>query len=199
MKLSNYIKTLGLTVALTVPMYKAPIYAHTSEKDTFEKVVPPPEGCSDFEILNTAPNPEVTINGEVQNAAIVVDLSKNILFKYDSLGVAEKAYLVASGKPSTPTDKGVRIVTHIERYPYRTAPASSKRRKNPADYGPNIICLNKINPENGEQSSTGEFIHGNNNKSSIGKYASHGCIRMDNEVIKQLSKEVKRGDIVIIK
>ena len=43
------------------------------------------------------------------------------------------------------------------------------------------------------------LLHGNSNKSSLGKYASLGCIRMDNEVIKQLSKEVKRGDIIIIK
>ena len=199
MKISNYIKTLGLTLAIAAPMYKAPLYAQLSEKDRFEKVVPPPEGSSDSAVLNAAPNPEISIHGKVQKAVIVVDLSKNVLFKYDSLGVAEKAYLIASGKPNTPTDKGVRIVTHIEKYPYRTAPKSTKRRKNPGAYGPNIICLNKINPDNGEQSRTGEFIHGNSNKSSLGKYASLGCIRMDNEVIKQLSKEVKRGDIIIIK
>ena len=145
MKISNYIKTLGLTLAIAAPMYKAPLYAQLSEKDRFEKVVPPPEGSSDSAVLNAAPNPEISINGKVQNAVIVVDLSKNVLFKYDSLGVAEKAYLIASGKPNTPTDKGVRIVTHIEKYPYRTAPKSTKRRKNPGAYGPNIICLNKIN------------------------------------------------------
>lgn len=116
MKISNYIKTLGLTLAIAAPMYKAPLYAQLSEKDRFEKVVPPPEGSSDSAVLNAAPNPEISINGKVQNAVIVVDLSKNVLFKYDSLGVAEKAYLIASGKPNTPTDKGVRIVTHIEKY-----------------------------------------------------------------------------------
>ncbi len=48
-------------------------------------------------------------------------------------------------------------------------------------------------------SQTGQFIHGNNDISSLGKYASLGCIRMDNEVIKKLAKEVKRGDIVVIR
>ena len=46
--------------------------------------------------------------------------------------------------------------------------------------------------------SNGEFIHGNNNPASIGTYASHGCIRMDNDVIVQLSKEVKPGSYVLI-
>ena len=81
MKISNYIKTLGLTLAIAAPMYKAPLYAQLSEKDRFEKVVPPPEGSSDSAVLNAAPNPEISINGKVQNAVIVVDLSKNVLFK----------------------------------------------------------------------------------------------------------------------
>ena len=32
MKISNYIKTLGLTLAIAAPMYKAPLYAQLSEK-----------------------------------------------------------------------------------------------------------------------------------------------------------------------
>ena len=46
---------------------------------------------------------------------------------------------------------------------------------------------------------TGEFIHGNKNPDSLGKYASKGCMRMDNEVIQYLAPQMKRGDIVIIK
>ena len=45
----------------------------------------------------------------------------------------------------------------------------------------------------------GEFIHGNNDSTSIGKKVSMGCIRMDNNVIKYLSGVVKRGDFVVIK
>ena len=57
----------------------------------------------------------------------------------------------------------------------------------------------KLDPKTGEQTRTGEFIHGNNNVNSLGKYASNGCIRMDNEIIKQFALEIKAGDIVIIK
>ena len=59
--------------------------------------------------------------------------------------------------------------------------------------------LNKVDTKTGEQSPTGEFIHGNNNPSSIGRYASHGCIRMDNEVIKKLAAETEKGTYVLIK
>lgn len=158
----------------------------------------PPSGTSSKKVLLGAPDPYVTIEGELKTATIVVDLSQNTLYKYDEFGNAEAAYLVASGKKSTPTSTGVRVVTHVETYPYRTAPRKAKRRRSPRDYGPKIICLETVNPKTGERGITGEFIHGNNNPSSIGKYASHGCIRMDNEVIKELAAQVKKGDIVLI-
>ena len=157
-----------------------------------------PKGCTSSCLLASAPSSDIYINTEMKKATIVVDLSKNYLYKYDSNGNPTEVFLVASGKKSTPTDTGIRIVSHVETYPYRNASKATKRRRNPKAYGPKIIILNKLNPTNGEQSSCGEFIHGNNDPSSIGKYASLGCIRMDNEVIKELSKQVKRGDIVKI-
>lgn len=197
MKILNPLRTFALAAVAAAPLLTTPVYSQAPKQDTFERTVPA-SGSSTFNALVGAPSSKITIEGVERNAVIVVDLSKNILYKYDEKGVPETAYLVASGKESTPTHTGVRIVTHIETYPYRNAPRASKRRRNPGAYGPKIICLDKLNPKTGEKSLTGEFIHGNNNPSSIGKYASLGCIRMDNEVIKQLSQEVKRGDIVII-
>lgn len=194
----NSIRTFALSTVMAVPLLAVPVASQTIKQDTFEYSIPA-SGTSDKNKLVGAPPADVTIAGMKHKAAIVVDLSKNVLYKYDSDGNPQAAYLVASGKKSTPTHTGVRIVTHTETYPYKTAPAKSKRRRAPRDYGPKIICLNKVDVKTGEQSPTGEFIHGNNNPNSIGKYASHGCIRMDNEVIKQLSQQVKRGDIVIIK
>lgn len=169
--------------------------------DTFEKSIDKvtPQGSTEKSILLFAPSPNIEIQGDMKKARIVVDLSKNILYKYNDNGEAEVAYLVASGKKNSPTDVGVRMVTHVETYPYKSAPAATKRRRNPNDYGPRIICLETVNPKTGAKGSTGEFIHGNKNPNSLGKYASLGCIRMDNEVIKKLAKQVKRGDIVIIK
>lgn len=176
------------------------ISSEKQSEDVFEKVSEiSPQGSTGKTILLNAPSPDIEIMGVMRTAAIVVDLSKNILYKYDEFGNAQKAYLVASGKKSSPTDEGIRVVTHIEKYPYSSAPPSTKRRKKPWDYGPRIICLETIDPQTGVKGKTGEFIHGNNNPNSLGKYASLGCIRMDNEVIKELSTQVKKGDIVILK
>lgn len=158
-----------------------------------------PKGNNEPYILREAPSPWLEVQGELKSARIVVDLSKNILYKYNELAEPEMAYLIASGKKSTPTNTGVRIVTNIEKWPYKTAGLATKRRKNPNDYGPRAIIVQKLNPITGEKSSTGEFIHGNNNPKSLGKYASKGCIRMDNQVIRELAKQIKKGDLVIIK
>lgn len=172
-----------------------------ADNDVFEKtaVVVPPEGTTDENVLLMAPDPVIYVEGEKRFAKLVVDISQNVLYKYSDFGEPQAAFLIASGKKNTPTDTGVRIVSHIESYPYRNAPASTKRHNQPWNYGPRAIILQKLDPDTGERSSTGEFIHGNNNPASLGKYASLGCIRMDNEVIKQLAREVKRGDIVIVK
>ncbi len=192
--------TLGaLAVGGTILFSPMAAKAQT-QKDTFEYTQTiPPQGTTDSLALKAAPNPQVKVKGEVKNAVFVVDLSKNVLYHYDENGKALEAFSIASGKPSTPTHEGVRIVSHVESYPYRNAPKTTKRYKNPRDYGPRAIILDKINPITGETSYYGEFIHGNKDASSIGKYASQGCMRMDNEVIKRLAKQVKRGLLVVIK
>jgi len=171
--------------------------------DIFTSLITP-QGVTDKSALKIAPNPDIVINGEKKKAGIIVDISKNILFRYDKDGNPVNAFLIASGKKSTPTDTGVRIVTHKEKFPYRGAPRRAKRRRAPRDYGPMIICLNKIDPETGKQSSTGEFIHGCRSyektfESTPDRYVSHGCMRMDNDVIKELAPTVEKGEIVIIK
>lgn len=200
MKILNNIKALAITSTLLAGI-AAPqmLYSQTVTKpDTFTRTVKP-EGTFDKTFLAGAPDSEIVIAGEKQLATIVVDLKTNVLYKYNESGEPEAAYLIASGKSSTPTHTGVRIVTHTEKYPYRTAPTNSKRRRNPRDYGPKILCLNKLDPKTGEQSVTGEFIHGCRNENCLGKYVSHGCMRMANDVITELADIVKPGSIVVIK
>lgn len=200
MKIPSIIKTISIGCMISaLPISTNRAFAQTEEIDDFIVVTAPPEGTSEKDVLAGAPQPNVKIKGQMKTAKFVVDLSKNVLYKYNIQGKPEIAYMIASGKPSTPTSKGVRVVTHTETYPYKTAPAHTKRRRNPSAYGPKIILLNKLDPNTGEISDIGEFIHGNNNFDSLGRYVSHGCMRMDNEVIKQLAAETKRGDIVIIK
>ncbi len=165
-----------------------------------EQNFPPSEGSNDEKFLAAAPSPYVDIQGKSMSAIIVVDTKTNVLYKYNEKGVPEMAYRIASGKKSTPTHKGVRIISHTEDYPYRSA-YGSKRKRNPKDYGPHIIILRKIDTQTGETASIGEFIHGNRNAQAVkdGLYVSHGCMRMNNDVITQLYKQVKAGQLVIIK
>lgn len=198
MKIANFVKAAGAAIAISaMPVIYTPIYAN-SKTDTFERVVTP-AGTTDSLTLKNAPAPEVDIKGKIHKAVIVVDIERNTLYKYDNEGNAKGAYLVATGAVGTPTKQRVSVISHTEKFPYKYAPKNSKRRRNPYPYGANIIVLDKLDPKTGETSSTGQWIHGNNKVSSLGKQASHGCVRMDNEVIKQLSQEVKRGDIVLFK
>lgn len=206
---------LGITAIAGTFLFAAPkagVHSRIAQKpDTFEyvqkadstiseaNVLPPVHGTSDSLILSKAPSPKLTVKGEMKNAAIVVDLSKNILYHYNDSGKPQTAYLVASGKTNSPSKEIVSIVSHIETYPYKSAPKNTKRYRSPRSFGPKAIILDKLDTLKNERIQSGQFIHGNNDFSSLGKYASLGCIRMDNEVIKELAQKVKRGDLVIFK
>ena len=206
MRIQRIIKTLPLIALPLLAINTPKISAQTPQKivaDSFERSITP-QGVKDSAVLLNAPKPDIVIAGENKKAGIIVDISKNILYRYDKEGNPVNAYLIASGKESTPTNKGVRIVTHKEKFPYRSAPRHTKRRRAPRDFGPMVICLNKIDVKTGEQSRTGEFIHGCRSyektfESTPDRYVSGGCMRMDNEVIKELAPTVKKGEIVIIK
>ena len=208
MRISDSIPTFFQTTPFAIPFVTKPDSVisvkpeqKTDNSDTFVRSITP-KGTSDPAVLAKAPKPDITIAGEKKKAGIIVDIDTNTLYTYDEKGNPTKAYLVASGKKSTPTDRGIRIVTHKEKYPYRSA-VGTKRRRSPKDYGPFVVILKKIDPATGEQTKTGEFIHGCRSyqdtfETDPGRYVSHGCIRMDNEAIVEV-KEVKSGTIVIIK
>ncbi len=97
-----------------------------------------------------------------------------------------KVYRVAVGKLSTPTATGAfRIV---------------RRLSNPAYYQPGIV----IPPGKGNPLGTrwlgldqpGFGIHGTNEPGTVGRFASHGCIRMRNRDVEELFARVRVGDVV---
>jgi len=116
---------------------------------------------------------------------IVVSLldRKLVLFAGDRV---VKIYDVAVGKPSTPTPEGeFRIINHIP---------------NPTYYGTGVV----VGPGNGNPlgtrwmglSAKGYGIHGTNVPTSIGKAASHGCIRMRQQDLEALFDLVRVGTTV---
>ena len=113
---------------------------------------------------------------------IVVSLAdrKLGLFEGDLL---VKTYDVAVGKPSTPSPEGeFSIISRIVK---------------PTWYGPDkVVGPGKTNPVGTRWiglSEKGYGIHGTNVPSSIGKAASHGCIRMRNGDVEELFELIDIG------
>jgi len=101
-------------------------------------------------------------------------------------GRVVRIYPVAVGKAATPSPAGSFTVADRVQHPtwYRPGRAVPPGRNNPL--GPRWIGLSR----------RGYGIHGTNRPSSIGRSASHGCIRMRNVDVEQLFALVEIGDPV---
>jgi lipoprotein-anchoring transpeptidase ErfK/SrfK len=101
-------------------------------------------------------------------------------------GRVVKIYATAVGAAVSPTPTGT--FTIVQRIP------------NPAWYGPDkVVGPGKDNPIGTRWlglSRKGYGIHGTNNPRSIGKRASHGCVRMRNSDVEDLFRRVSVGDVV---
>jgi lipoprotein-anchoring transpeptidase ErfK/SrfK len=101
-------------------------------------------------------------------------------------GRVVKIYRTAVGAPVSPTPGGTYTII--------------QRVSNPAWYAPGkVIGPGKGNPVGTRWlglSRKGYGIHGTNDPGSIGKRASHGCIRMRNRDVEDLFARVAVGDMV---
>jgi lipoprotein-anchoring transpeptidase ErfK/SrfK len=103
-------------------------------------------------------------------------------------GKVAKVYRVAVGSSLSPSPSGeFAIVTRISNptyyHPHVVIPASDQ-----SPIGTRWVGLNR----------KGYGIHGTNEPRSIGRAASHGCIRMSNRDIAQFFELVRIGDVVEI-
>jgi hypothetical protein len=105
-------------------------------------------------------------------------------------GVVLKVYPIAVGAPATPSPTGAfKIINRIT---------------HPAWYGAEDGKPVPAGPENplGSRwmglSKKGYGIHGTNAPKSIGKRASHGCIRMARQDLEELFELVRVGDAVVL-
>jgi L,D-transpeptidase ErfK/SrfK len=94
---------------------------------------------------------------------------------------------IAVGRPSTPSPEGAMTVIN--------------RVKNPTWFGPGgkVVGPGTTNPVGTRWiglSKKGYGIHGTNEPASIGKAASHGCIRMRNRDVEQLFELIETGAVV---
>lgn len=104
-------------------------------------------------------------------------------------GKVKKVFPVAVGKAGTPSPSGsFRIVNRVSHPTYY--------------HKGKVIASGPVNPVGTRWiglSEHGYGIHGTNEPSSIGKAASHGCIRMARADLEQLFELVKAGDAVEIR
>lgn len=104
-------------------------------------------------------------------------------------GQVKKVYSVAVGKDSSPSPTGsFKIVNRVtDPTYYHKGQVIPQGRENPI--GTRWIGL----------SQKGYGIHGTNAPRSIGKAASHGCIRMGRKDLEELFTMVRPGDVVDIR
>ncbi len=103
-------------------------------------------------------------------------------------GEVKEIYPVAVGKASTPSPSGsFKVITRLE---------------NPTYYHPGkVVGPGAANPLGTRWiglNQKGYGIHGTNAPKSIGKAASHGCIRMAKKDLEELFTQVRAGDEVQI-
>ena len=126
-----------------------------------------------------------TVEPAVAQREIVVSLEDHKLALIEN-GEVKKVYTVAVGKPSTPSPEGTftiqrRVANPIYHHDGKTVPP-----------GPN----NPVGTRWMGLSKPGYGIHGTNEPKSIGKSASHGCIRMAKADLEEFYALVGVGDTV---
>ena len=121
------------------------------------------------------------------NRLIVVSIPDRKLVLLED-GTVKRVYPVAVGKPSTPSPAGHFTI--------------ARRVSNPTySHNGKVVAPGPGNPVGSRWmglSTKGYGIHGTNEPNSIGKAASHGCIRMGKADLEELYALVQVGDAVEI-
>lgn len=129
---------------------------------------------------------------------IIIQKSTRKLHLYKD-GVLQKSYPVAVGKNAKDkvrendmaTPEGhfhVRSINNSITWRY-TSPTTGNV-SNPGVYGPWFFSLNTTEGSFSGGSWNGIGIHGTSSPSSIGKYVSHGCIRLYSKDVTEIKEEV---------
>ncbi|HOY83713.1 MAG: L,D-transpeptidase [Candidatus Cloacimonetes bacterium] len=114
-------------------------------------------------------------------------------------GVLLKTYPVATGKNNKDKSRIGDLATPEGHFKIDSISASSKwrytspetgRKSGPGVYGPWFFAVNTRSGTFSGKSWTGIGIHGTSSPSSIGKFVSHGCIRLYSKDITEIREEV---------
>jgi lipoprotein-anchoring transpeptidase ErfK/SrfK len=145
-------------------------------------------------LVTRSVDPKVT--ADQLGKTIEINLSTNRLTFYDGLKV-RKVYPVATGQPSFPTPQGAWAVVAKRVNPTWTNPAKDGWGADlPASIPPGPG--NPLGTRAMSLNASGILIHGTYASGSIGRYASHGCIRMFLSDVEALFPQVPMGTPVLI-
>ncbi len=138
--------------------------------------------------LMMVPASSQTVPAPASKRLVLVSIPDRKLALLDE-GKVVKVYRVAVGAASSPSPAGEfeivnRITNPTYYHPHIVIPASAQ-----SPIGMRWLGLNR----------KGYGIHGTNEPRSIGRAASHGCIRMSNRDIAQFFELVRVGDLVEIR
>lgn len=136
------------------------------------------------------------VSEQTLGQTIIIRISENRLYLYDGVELA-KSYPVATGQAEYPTPRGHWVIINKRVNPTWYNPAKDTWGKNEPDFippGPN----NPLGTRALDLDAPGIRIHGTYADSSIGTYASHGCIRMHIPDSEDLFERVVVGTLVII-
>ncbi len=145
----------------------------------------------DLPVASTEP----TVTGDTLGKSIVVDLSERKLYLYDGTDL-EKTFGVAIGSPGHSTPTGSWRITQKRYMPTWGNPGSAWAVNMPSYIGPGPI--NPLGTRAINLNASGIRIHGTTQDWSIGRAASHGCMRMHRWDVEDLFDRVEVGMPVFV-
>lgn len=169
-----------------------------AESGTVASAVPAPSeagGARAEDPLDARLVPWLALNGRV----LVDESQRRLYLRRDDGSIV--SYAVAVGTARTPTPARPYTIEAITHQPTWYPPASIRRehaaRGKPL---PRSVPPGRGNPLGSYfvrlQNSIG--IHGTNQPRSIGRAASHGCIRMHDRDVRELVQQLRPGDAVLV-
>jgi lipoprotein-anchoring transpeptidase ErfK/SrfK len=184
----NMMAAMTAAVVLTAPLAAQNPNQNTSQNTSqngIQNMIPGANQIANPGVKQNASQDATTNAPAATKRVIVVSLEDHKLALVEG-GKVKKIYTVAVGKPSTPSPVGTftiarRVMNPTYSHDGRIVPP-----------GPN----NPVGTRWMGLSIPGYGIHGTNVPSSIGKAASHGCIRMARKDLEEIYPMVQVGDTV---
>lgn len=158
----------------------------SARKNQFSGILPPSRLNSAVDV-NAALMAEEPIEPIYPDLQLIINIPARKVTLYDN-GQEIKQYDIAVGQPIYKTPVGPRSIERLVWNPSWIPPDSPWAAGEPiAPPGPN----NPLGPVKMKMGD-GIMLHGTNKDSSVGRYASHGCMRMHNEEASSLAWYIQK-------